>query len=80
MANINPTRLNLINLKKRIVVARNGYGILKRKREVLVDRVPEAAQAVEGSSVRASTPWCSSRTPKTATVASTYVGNFELED
>ena len=33
---INPTRMNLINLKKRTVIARKGHSILKRKREVLV--------------------------------------------
>ena len=33
---INPTRMNLITTKKRIAMAKKGYGMLKRKREVLV--------------------------------------------
>lgn len=78
MANINPTRLNLINLKKRIVVARNGYGILKRKREVLVIEFLRLLKQSKAS--RSALNALVQQSYKTVTVASTYVGNFELED
>lgn len=78
MANINPTRLNLINLKKRIVVARKGYGILKRKREVLViEFLRLLKQSKESRSVLNALV---QESYKTVTIASTYVGTFELED
>ena len=78
MANINPTRLNLINLKKRIVVARKGYGILKRKREVLViEFLKLLKQSKESRSVLNALV---QESYKTVTIASTYVGTFELED
>ncbi len=78
MANINPTRLNLINLKKRIVTARKGYGILKRKREVLViEFLKLLKQSKESRSVLNDLV---QQSYKTVTIASTYVGNFELED
>jgi V/A-type H+-transporting ATPase subunit D len=32
----NPTRINLINTRKSMVIAKKGYSVLKRKREVLV--------------------------------------------
>ena len=78
MANLNPTRLNLINLKKRIVTARKGYGILKRKREVLViEFLNLLKQSKESRSVLNDLV---QQSYKTVTIASTYVGNFELED
>ncbi len=78
MANINPTRLNLINLKKRVVTARKGYGILKRKREVLViEFLNLLKQSKESRSVLNELV---QQSYKTVTIASTYVGNFELED
>ena len=78
MANINPTRLNLINLKKRIVVARKGYGILKRKREVLVIEFLKLLKQSKES--RSALNDIVQQSYKTVTIASTYVGNFELED
>ena len=78
MANLNPTRLNLINLKKRIVTARKGYGILNRKREVLViEFLNLLKQSKESRSVLNDLV---QQSYKTVTIASTYVGNFELED
>ena len=78
MANLNPTRLNLINLKKRTVTARKGYGILKRKREVLViEFLNLLKQSKESRSVLNELV---QQSYKTVTIASTYVGNFELED
>ncbi len=78
MANINPTRMNLINLKKRIVVARKGYDILKRKREVLVIEFLKMLRQSKES--RAMLNELMQQSYKTVTIASTYVGNFELED
>ena len=78
MANLNPTRLNLRNLKKRKVTARKGYGILKRKREVLViEFLNLLKQSKESRSVLNDLV---QQSYKTVTIASTYVGNFELED
>ena len=36
MARVNPTRINLINSKKEIKIAKKGHSLLTRKREVLV--------------------------------------------
>ncbi|MCL4365143.1 V-type ATP synthase subunit D [Candidatus Marsarchaeota archaeon] len=78
MANINPTRLNLINLKRRIAVARKGYGILKRKREVLVIEFLKLLKQSKES--RYALNALIQQSYKSVTIASTYVGNFELED
>lgn len=78
MPNINPTRMNLITLKRRIVVARKGYDILKRKREVLViEFLKLLKQSKESRNVLND---LIQQSYKTVTTASTYVGNFELED
>lgn len=78
MANINPTRINLINLRKRVVVARKGYDILKRKREVLVIEFLKLLKQSKES--RSALNDLIEQSYKTVTIASTYVGNFELED
>ncbi len=78
MANISPTRMNLINLKKRIVVAKKGHGILKRKREVLVIEFLRLLKQSKES--RSALNALIQQSYKSVTVASTYVGNFELED
>ncbi len=78
MATVNPTRMNLINLKKRIAVARKGYGILKRKREVLVIEFLKMLRQSKES--RSALNTLIQQSYKTVTIASTYVGNFELED
>ncbi len=78
MANINPTRINLINLRRRIIVARKGYDILKRKREVLVIEFLKLLKQSKES--RSQLNLLVQQAYKTVTIASTYVGNFELED
>ena len=78
MARLNPTRINLINLKKRVAVARKGYGILKRKREVLVLEFLNMLK--QSSESRSKLNELIQESYKMVETASTYVGNFELED
>ncbi len=78
MANMNPTRINLINLRRRVVVARKGYDILKRKREVLVIEFLKMLKQSKES--RNALNQLVQESYKSVTIASTYVGNFELED
>jgi V/A-type H+-transporting ATPase subunit D len=78
MAGINPTRINLINLKKRVVVARKGYGILKRKREILVLEFLKMLR--QSSESRSKLNELIQDSYKMVETASTYVGNFELEE
>ncbi len=78
MARINPTRINLINLKKKTVVAKRGYGILKRKREVLVLEFLNMLK--ESSDSRSKLNDLVQDSYKIVEMASTYVGNFELEE
>ncbi|MGC8571694.1 MAG: V-type ATP synthase subunit D [Candidatus Micrarchaeia archaeon] len=77
MVTVNPTRINLINTKKNIVLAKKGHSLLKRKREVLVleflnfinkfarDRDYLYPLLQEGY--------------KKVAIASSYVGDFELD-
>ena len=78
MAMINPTRMNLINLKKRTVIARKGYSILKRKREVLVIEFLKLLKESKGS--RSTLNDIIKSSYRTVAIASSYVGNFELEE
>ncbi len=78
MARINPTRMNLINLKRRIVIAKKGHSILKRKREVLVIEFLKLLK--ESKESRSTLNQMIQQSYKTVTVASTYVGTFELEE
>lgn len=78
MANINPTRMNLINLKRRIAVARKGHGILKRKQEVLIIEFLRLLKSSKES--RSALNRLITQSYRVLTIASTYVGNFELED
>jgi V/A-type H+-transporting ATPase subunit D len=78
MARLNPTRINLINLKKRVAVARKGHGILKRKREVLVLEFLNMLRQSSGSRAKLNALIIESY--KMVEMASTYVGNFELEN
>lgn len=78
MARQNPTRINLINTKKRMVIARKGHSILKKKREVLVLEFLKLLK--QSKNDRAYLLSIMDRAYKTVTIASTYVGNFELEE
>jgi V/A-type H+-transporting ATPase subunit D len=70
--------MNLIQLKRRVAVARKGYDILKRKREVLVIEFLRLLKQSKES--RSALNELIQQSYKTVTIASTYVGNFELED
>ena len=76
-ARLNPTRMNLIVLKGRIGKARKGYDILKRKREVLVLEFLKLLQ--QSKNDRGFLYSLLKDAYKTVTMASAYVGNFELE-
>lgn len=78
MAQLNPTRMNLIVLKRRIGIARKGYDILKRKREVLVLEFMKMLK--ESKASRSALNELMQQSYKMVATASTYIGNFELED
>lgn len=75
---INPTRINLINTRRGIVRARKGYGILKKKREVLVLEFMKMVQ--QSTKDKQYLYELMHRAYKTVGIASTYVGTFELEE
>ncbi len=77
MARVNPTRINLINLRKSITLAKKGYDLLKRKREVLVIEFLKVLQ--ESTYDRNYMIEVLNNAYKTTAIASTYVGDFELE-
>lgn len=70
--------MNLINTRKGIVRARKGYGILKKKREVLVLEFMKLVQ--QSTKDRAYLNQLIQQGYKAVGMASTYVGNFELEE
>jgi len=73
----NPTRINLINLRKSIALAKKGHNILKRKREVLVMEFLRLLQYSKAD--RAYLYNMLQNAYKSVAIASTYIGNFELE-
>lgn len=75
---MNPTRMNLINTRKGIVRARKGYGILKKKREVLVLEFMKLVQ--QSTKDRSYLNQLVQQGYRAVGMASTYVGNFELEE
>ncbi len=75
---INPTRINLINLRRRIVIARKGHDILKRKREILVIEFLKLLKQSKES--RNALNDMMQQSYKMVTTASTYIGNFDLEN
>ena len=78
MASLSPTRMNLITLRKRIAVAEKGEDILTRKRQVLVAEFLKLLS--EPRKRRKELNEILQRAYKTAMLASTYVGNFQLEE
>jgi V/A-type H+-transporting ATPase subunit D len=75
---INPTRINLINLRRRIVIAKKGHDILKRKREILVIEFLKLLKQSKES--RNALNDMMQQSYKMVTTASTYIGNFDLEN
>ncbi|MEM3775484.1 MAG: V-type ATP synthase subunit D, partial [Candidatus Micrarchaeaceae archaeon] len=78
MQSINPTRMNLINLRRRAAMANKGYGILKRKREVLVMEFLKMLKMSKNDINYLNA--IMERAYKGVAIASAYVGNFELEE
>lgn len=75
---MNPTRMNLINTRKGIVRAKKGHSILKKKREVLVLEFMKLVQ--QSTKDRALLNELVQNGYRAVGMASTYVGNFELEE
>lgn len=75
---INPTRMNLINLKKNIKLAKKGHEILKRKQEVLVLEFLKLVKESKNNRTLLST--IIQQAYKTGIISSAYIGNFELEE
>lgn len=78
MQKVNPTRMNLINLKRRVAMARKGYGILKRKREVLVMEFLKMLKMSKNDISYLNA--IMEKAYKGVAIASAYIGNFELEE
>jgi V/A-type H+-transporting ATPase subunit D len=70
--------MNLINTRKGIVRAKKGYGILKKKREVLVLEFMKLVQ--QSTKDRTHLNELVQNGYRAVGMASTYVGNFELEE
>lgn len=70
--------MNLINTRKGIVRAKKGYGILKKKREVLVLEFMKLIQ--QSTKDRSHLNELVQNGYRAVGMASTYVGNFELEE
>jgi V/A-type H+-transporting ATPase subunit D len=76
-ARINPTRMNLINIKKSARLAGKGHALLKKKREALVIEFFKILQKSEAD--RARLQGVLGAAYKTTAIASTFAGDFELE-
>jgi V/A-type H+-transporting ATPase subunit D len=74
---INPTRINLINTKKSIMLAKKGHSLLKRKREVLVIEFLRLMK--ESTHDRDFLYPLLQQTYKNVAIAYSYIGDFELE-
>ncbi len=77
MAQVNPTRINLINTRKAKVLATKGHDLLKRKREVLVIEFLKLLK--ESTNDRDYVQRLLQDSYKVLAVASTFVGDFELD-
>jgi V/A-type H+-transporting ATPase subunit D len=74
---INPTRINLITTRRRIVMAKKGYNVLRRKREVLVIEFLRLLK--QSRQDRSYLNKLMQNAYRSITIASAYVGDFELE-
>jgi V/A-type H+-transporting ATPase subunit D len=74
---ISPTRINLITTRRRIVMAKKGHNVLKRKREVLVLEFLRLLK--QSRQDRSYLNTLMGNAYKSITIASAYVGDFELE-
>jgi len=74
---INPTRMNLITTKRRIVMAKKGHNVLKRKREVLVIEFLRLLK--QSKQDRGYLNKLMLNAYRSVTIASAYVGDFELQ-
>jgi len=70
--------MNLINLKRRAAMARKGYGILKRKREVLVMEFLKMLKMSKNDVSYLNE--IMEKAYRGIAIASAYIGNFELEE
>ncbi len=77
MERINPTRINLIQVRGKTRTASKGYSILKRKREALVLEFLKLLK--ESGKDRDHLYKILQGAYKTVAISSAYVGNFELE-
>lgn len=73
---VKPTRINLINTRRSRVLARKGHDLLKRKREVLVIEFLKLLK--ESTNDRGYVQQLLQEAYKSLAIASTYVGDFEL--
>lgn len=76
MARVNPTRINLINTRKSRLLAKKGYDLLKRKREVVVIEFLKLLK--ESTNDRDYVQKMLQEAYKTLAITSTFVGDFEL--
>jgi V/A-type H+/Na+-transporting ATPase subunit D len=77
MAQINPTRINLINTRKGKTLAKKGHDLLKRKREVLVIEFLKLLK--ESTNDRDYVQNILQEAYKVLAYSSTFVGDFELD-
>ena len=76
-ADVKPTRINLINTKRAKALARKGHDLLKRKREVLVIEFLKLLK--ESTNDRGYVQQLLQEAYKSLAIASTYVGDYQLE-
>jgi len=78
MADVNPTRMELIKTKERIALARNGYKLLKQKRDVLIMeffKVLKKAQDLRGQLAQ-----MMAGAYRSVAMAELYHSGFELQN
>ena len=75
---ISPTRMNLIMTRKKAKLALNGHSLLKRKQEVLVVEFLKLLK--ESTKDRGYMQEVLQRSYKMLAMASSYVGDFELDE